>query len=82
MIDFIIIPNIIWLKALSCNKQSTNNNRPNYNHSICNYMWLLVTCDYFWIIFATISCVGHICNYIPISLCLFGFIQEKQLMSH
>jgi hypothetical protein len=77
MVDFVIILNIIWLKARNYNKQFTNKNRPNCNHSICNYIRLLVICSHLWIIFATISCIDHICNYIPINLQLFWFSSKK-----
>jgi hypothetical protein len=70
-------------------------NWPKCNHFICNYMQLLiifnymqllVICDYMWLhldIFANISCVGHIFDYIATNFAIIMvFIQKEQFMSY
>jgi hypothetical protein len=72
----------------------TNRNWPKYNHSICDYMRLLIICNYIWtvlqlflllVIFAT--AVQLVCDYFDVHPYIWTtfslvFIQEKQFMSH
>jgi len=72
----------------------TSRNWPKYSHPICNYMQLLVICNYIWTflqlflvlaIFVTI--VQLVCDYFGAHPCMWTtfslvFIQEQQFMSH
>jgi len=72
----------------------TSRNWPKCNHSICDYMRLLVICNYIWtflqlflvlVIFATI--MQLVCNYFSVHHSMWitfnlVFIQEEQFMSH
>jgi hypothetical protein len=69
-------------------------NWPKCKHFICDYMWLLVICNYIWtflqlflvlVIFATT--LQLVCDYFGVHLSMWTtfslvFIQEKQFMSH
>jgi hypothetical protein len=86
---------LMFPMMLMCWGQNTiNRNWPKCNHSLCDYMWLLVICNYIWtflqlflvlVIFAIT--MQLVCNYFGVHLSMWitfslVFIQEKQFMSH
>ncbi len=75
-------------------QQFTSRNWPKCNHFICDYMQLLIICNYIWtflelflmlVIFATT--LQLVCDYFRVYLSMWTtfslvFIQEEEFMSH
>jgi hypothetical protein len=82
----------IWMNG--CVHGCTTRNWPKCNHYICDYIRLLVICNYIWtflqlflvlVIFATT--MQLVCNYFDVHPSMWTtfsliFIQEEQFMSH